>query len=301
VAARGGNPVKRIRRLLCPRPTGALAPFLAAGILIATCAVSFAGWKATVRQDPPPATETAVEKGLPPTYAKWVEGPVSYIITPREKTALLSLPTNEERDKFIEQFWERRNPNTNYSTNPFKEEFYRRVAYADKHFAYSGIPGWKTDKGHVYICWGPPDEINSYSRGASRAIAMDLWTYSYIPGIGVRARVTFLDRAGNGDYRIASSSPSPGQNLVVRPIVSSVNFESSITVPSLGTMKHIMIRRLAQVEVNVGLGYDRNKAAEAKEIILQAYLQRGISVHVDEKVSEISPGHIALTFIISHR
>jgi GWxTD domain-containing protein len=216
VPAIGGNPVKRIRRLLYPKPSGALAPFLAAGILIATAVVSLAGWKASLRQDQPPATESAAEKTLPPAYAHWLEGPISYLITPQEKHAFLRLATDEERDEFIKQFWKRRNPTPGSPKNVFKEEFYRRIAYADQHFPYSRVSGWKTDMGHVWIAWGPPDEIEDHSKGTHRPYAVNDWYYGYIPGVGGNVHITFVDRTGNGDYRVSSNGPLPGLNWVGR-------------------------------------------------------------------------------------
>jgi GWxTD domain-containing protein len=227
VAAIGGNPVKRIRRLLCPKPSGALAPFLAACILIATAAVSLAAWRASVGQDQQSATESAAEKMLPPAYARWVKGPISYLITPQEKDVFLRLVTNEERDEFVKQFWERRNPNPGSPKNVFKGEFYRRIAYADQHFAYSGVPGWKTDMGHVYIAWGPPNEMENHPKG--RPHPVDDWYYNHIPRVsdnvsGGRAKVTlvgvkviFIDRTGNGDFQFASSIPPAGLDISVGP------------------------------------------------------------------------------------
>ncbi|HXY00689.1 MAG TPA: GWxTD domain-containing protein, partial [Candidatus Limnocylindrales bacterium] len=99
-------------------------------------------------------------------YGDWLREDVPYIISDEEKAAFLRLETNEERDQFIEDFWRRRNPDPESLENTFKEEHYRRIAYANEHFA-SGIPGWKTDRGHVYILWGPPDEIESHPTGGT--------------------------------------------------------------------------------------------------------------------------------------
>ena len=87
-------------------------------------------------------------------YKKWLNEDVLYIISAEERSAFLHLQTNEEREQFIEQFWQRRNPDPDSAENSFKEEHYRRIAYANEHYA-SGIPGWKTDRGRIYIMWGP--------------------------------------------------------------------------------------------------------------------------------------------------
>ena len=99
------------------------------------------------------------------TYKKWLNQDVVYIITPEEKAAFKQLSNDEERDQFIEQFWLRRDPTPDTPENEYKEEHYRRIAYANEHFA-AGIPGWKTDRGRIYIIWGPagPDRIASHRR-----------------------------------------------------------------------------------------------------------------------------------------
>src|SRR2546423_6538570 len=93
-------------------------------------------------------------KELDSAYRQWLTEDVTYIISPDERNAFLQLDTNEEREQFIEQFWLRRSSNPDLPENDFKEEHYRRIAYANEHFA-SGIPGWKTDRGRMYIMWGP--------------------------------------------------------------------------------------------------------------------------------------------------
>ena len=105
-------------------------------------------------------------KELDSQYKKWLNEDVVYIITPEERSAFVHLQTNEEREQFIEQFWQRRNPDPDSAENTFKEEHYRRIAYANEHYA-SGIPGWKSDRGRIYIMWGPPDEVDSHPSGGS--------------------------------------------------------------------------------------------------------------------------------------
>jgi len=100
-------------------------------------------------------------KELDTPYKQWLNEDVIYIISPEERQSFLQLATNEEREQFIEQFWLRRSANPDLPDNDFKEEHYRRIAYANEHYA-SGIPGWKTDRGRMYIMWGPPDEIEAH-------------------------------------------------------------------------------------------------------------------------------------------
>jgi len=104
-------------------------------------------------------------KELDSAYRQWLTEDVTYIISPDERNAFLQLDTNEEREQFIEQFWLRRSSNPDLPENDFKEEHYRRIAYTNEHFA-SGIPGWKTDRGRMYIMCGPADEVESHLTGA---------------------------------------------------------------------------------------------------------------------------------------
>jgi GWxTD domain-containing protein len=152
-------------------------------------------------------------KELAEPYRKWLSEDVAYIITPEERDAFLHLQTNEEREQFIEQFWERRNPDPNSPENTYKEEIYRRIAYANEHFA-SGIPGWRTDRGRMYIMWGPPDEIDTHPSGGSyqrppsegggetSTYPFEDWTYRYLPGIGENITLEFVDPTMTGEYHL---------------------------------------------------------------------------------------------------
>jgi GWxTD domain-containing protein len=142
------------------------------------------------------------EHGLSPEYSKWLNEDVGYIIDDVERTAFLRLTTDQERDKFVVQFWERRNP-TPGAANKVKEEHYRRLAYANQHFA-AGVPGWRTDRGHIYIVYGPPDEKESHPRGNG---SVEIWLYHHVEGIGNNATITFVDSTGRGDFRLAPGAP----------------------------------------------------------------------------------------------
>jgi len=152
---------------------------------------------------------------LGPAYGSWLRDEVPDIMTEEEKRVFLDLSTNEEREQFIEHFWNRRNPDPESPTNAFKEEHYRRLAYADEHFA-SGIPGRRTDRGRIYIIWGPPDEIEShptggtYNRpleqggGSTTTYPWELWRYRYLQGIGENIEIEFVDPTGSGEYHITA-------------------------------------------------------------------------------------------------
>ena len=110
--------------------------------------------------------QKAIQRELESPYKKWLNEEVPYIITGEERASFKKLTTDDEREQFIESFWERRNPNPGSPENEFKEEYYRRIAYANEHYA-SGIQGWRTDRGRIYIMYGPADEVDSHPSGGS--------------------------------------------------------------------------------------------------------------------------------------
>jgi len=157
--------------------------------------------------------EKAIQKEMESPYKKWLDEEVPYIITSTERAAFKKLTTDDERESFIENFWERRNPNPGSPENEFKEEYYRRIAYANEHFA-SGIPGWKTDRGRIYITWGPADEIDSHPSGGTyerppeegggetSTFPFEDWRYRYLPGIGTNIMLEFVDPSMSGEYHL---------------------------------------------------------------------------------------------------
>ncbi len=166
-------------------------------------------------------------KELAPAYKKWLNEDVVYIITPEERKAFLELSTNEEREQFIEQFWLSRDPTPDTPENEFKEEHYRRIAYANEHFS-SGIPGWKTDRGRIYIIWGPPDEIEAhpsggtYDRpadeggGTTSTYPFEDWRYRYLEGLGENVELEFVDPSESGEYHL-TMDPSEKDALLDVP------------------------------------------------------------------------------------
>jgi GWxTD domain-containing protein len=214
IAATGGNLVKRIHRLLYPaRSSGAWAPFLVVAIFVTTGAVSLAAWQAKPAQNSSLPVQMQADEGPNSRYSKWLNEDVAYIINDTERAAFLRLKTDEERDKFVEQFWLRRDPTPGTSRNKFKEEHYRRIAYANAHFA-SAIPGWKTDRGHMYIVYGPPDEMEDHPLGNGKPYAIEVWLYHHIDGIGDNLTVTFIRSTGDNDFRLApGNSPAKVKKL----------------------------------------------------------------------------------------
>jgi GWxTD domain-containing protein len=149
-------------------------------------------------------------------YKKWLDEDVTYIISDEERKVFKDLKNDEEREAFIEQFWARRNPDPRSSNNSFKEEHYRRIAYSNQMFA-SGIPGWKTDRGRIYVMYGKPDEIEShptggaYNRpfneggGTTTTYPFEKWWYRHIDNVGDDIEIEFVDQSMTGEYRMAMS------------------------------------------------------------------------------------------------
>jgi GWxTD domain-containing protein len=173
--------------------------------------------------------DNQLKKELDSPYKKWLDEDVVYIISPEERHAFLHLATNEEREQFIEAFWQRRNPDPDSPENTFKEEHYRRIAYANEHFA-SGIPGWKTDRGKIYIMWGPPDEIDSHPTGgtwdrpadqgggSTTTYPWETWRYRHLDGegLGENVELEFVDPTSTGEYHI-TMDPSEKDALLRTP------------------------------------------------------------------------------------
>ncbi len=199
VAATGGSLVKRIRRLLRPKhPNAGWTPLVAAAVLTVTAVVAFAAW-----QSKPPQPQA--KSGAESPYVKWLNEDVAYIVTKEERAAFEKLATDAEREKFIEQFWLRRDPTPGTPANEFKEEHYRRIAYANRRFA-AGVPGWRTDRGRIYIIYGPPDQIESHPQGPQRPEATEIWLYRHVADVGDNVSMTFVDREGKGEFRLTPRS-----------------------------------------------------------------------------------------------
>ena len=169
----------------------------------------------------PPAADPAknprkVKKEPHEAHKRWVDEDVGPIITKEEREAYERLQTAEERENFIDLFWRRRDPNPDTEANEYREEYYERIAYANEHYT-SGIPGWKTDRGRMYIKWGKPDSIESrpsggsYDRpayhggGSTTTYPFEVWFYRHLDGVGNGIEIEFVDRTGTGEYKIARS------------------------------------------------------------------------------------------------
>jgi GWxTD domain-containing protein len=183
-------------------------------------------------------SDNQLKKELESPYKKWLDEDVIYIISPEERHAFLHLATNEEREQFIEAFWQRRNPDPDSPENTFKEEHYRRIAYANEHYA-SGIPGWKTDRGKIYIMWGPADEVDSHPTGGNWDRPMDqgggstttypweAWRYRHLDGegLGENVELEFVDPTSTGEYHL-TMDPSEKDALLRVPGAGLTQAES---------------------------------------------------------------------------
>ncbi len=171
--------------------------------------------------------EEKLRRELETPYRKWLNEDVTYIITDEERAAFKRLSTDEERQEFIEQFWLRRDPTPDSAENEYKEEHYRRIAYANERYA-SGIPGWKSDRGRIYITFGPADENESHPSGGSyerpieegggttSTYPFEKWRYRYIEGIGTDVIIEFVDPTMTGEYRM-TMDPSEKDALLYVP------------------------------------------------------------------------------------
>jgi GWxTD domain-containing protein len=181
--------------------------------------------KTTAAQDPTEKPRN-VKVELKQAYKRWLDNDVSYIITKDEKRAFMALTTDEERENFIENFWRRRDPDPDTEENEYREEYYERIAYANEKFA-SGIPGWKTDRGRIYIQWGKPDSVESHPSGGSyerpyhegggstTTYPFEVWFYRHLDGVGDGIEIEFVDPTGTGEYRIARNANEKDALLMV--------------------------------------------------------------------------------------
>jgi GWxTD domain-containing protein len=167
-----------------------------------------------------------VKPELKEAYKRWLNTDVAYIITKEEKRAFQALQTDEERENFIENFWRRRDPNPDTEENEYREEYYERIAYANQHYT-SGIPGWKTDRGRIYIAWGKPDSVESHPSGGSydrpsyegggstTTYPFEIWFYRHLDNVGDGVEIEFVDPTGTGEYRIARNANEKDALLMV--------------------------------------------------------------------------------------
>ena len=183
-------------------------------------------------QEPRPRTDNKDDKQLykelASPYKKWLDEDVVFIISGDERRGFLQLQTNEEREQYIEAFWQRRNPDQDSFENSFKEEHYRRIAYANERFG-SGMQGWRTDRGRMYIMWGPPTSKEEHVQGDvyqrplyegggdTKTWAWESWNYNYVEGLGSDITLEFVDTTGTNEFHL-SWDPSEKDAFLNTPI-----------------------------------------------------------------------------------
>jgi GWxTD domain-containing protein len=240
--------------------------------------------------------EDKLRKELETPYRKWLNEDVTYIITDEERKAWKRLSTDDERENFIESFWLRRDPTPDTEENEYKEEHYRRIAYANERFA-SGIPGWKTDRGRIYIVYGPPDEIEDHSSGGSYDRPIEEgggttstfpfvdWTYRYIEGVGSNIKIEFVDPSMSGEFRM-TMDPSekdaltyvPGAGLTLSEMMGTADKSQRFTRTdgtTLGTGTNPLPASMNEFE-RLGQFANLQKAPQVKFKDLQAVVSSSI-------------------------
>src|SRR3569833_1223562 len=241
--------------------------------------------------------DKALQKELLTPYKNWMDNDVVYIISDEEKKAFKNLTTDEEREQFVEQFWLRRDPTPDTVENEFKEEHYRRIAYANEHYA-SGIPGWKTDRGRIYITFGPPDEIEShpsggtYERppeeggGTTSTFPFEQWRYRYIEDIGNDIIIEFVDPTMSGEYRM-TMDPSEKDALLYVPNAGLTLMEQ------MGLSdKTDRFNRTDGTHLGVPFGGETQKMNEFNRLEQFAKLQRAPSIKFKDLEAAVS-SHIS--------
>src|SRR4026209_1385485 len=193
-------------------PKSALFPALALSLTVAAGSIAFA--QSQKQTQDPSEKPRNVKPELKKAYKDWLDKDVPYVITDEERKAFKKLASDDERERFIEEFWRRRDPDPDTDENEFKEEYYERIAYANENFA-SGIPGWKSDRGRIWIMYGKPDERETHPSGGSyerpsyegggntTTYPFEIWFYRYLAGVGSGVEIEFVDPTGSGEYRIA--------------------------------------------------------------------------------------------------
>ena len=246
--------------------------------------------KANDQGQDPSQRERNVKPELKKAYKDWLEKDVAYIITDEERKAFKKLATDDERERFIEEFWRRRDPDPDTDENEFREEYYERIAYANEHFA-SGIPGWKSDRGRIWIMYGKPDETEThpsggaYQRepqeggGSTTTYPFEKWFYRYLPGVGSGVEIEFVDPTGSGEYRIARN---PDEK------------DALLTIPGAGlTLAEEMgLSNKADRVANMGgtgmVGYLREQDSPFSRLQLLADLSRPPQIKFNDLASAVN-------------
>ena len=201
-------------------------------VFVLSCVLTVTGQK----NQPTKAQQQAKQKEEGGNYLrKWNQEEVPYIINSEEEDAFKKLKTDEEREQFIESFWLRRDPSPETFDNEYRDEYYRRIVQANEKFT-SGIPGWKTDRGRIYIMHGPADEVETHAMGGAyirdidegggrtNTFPFERWRYRNIEGMGNNIILEFVDSSMSGEYRL-EFDPSAKDALLHVPGVGLTEYE----------------------------------------------------------------------------
>jgi GWxTD domain-containing protein len=247
----------------------------------------------TKNQDPMDKARN-VKPELRKAYKDWLEKDVTYVITDEERKAFKKLATDDERERFIEEFWRRRDPDPDTDENEFKEEYYERIAYANEHFA-SGIPGWKSDRGRIWIMYGKPDERETHPMGGNydrpsyegggntSTYPFEIWFYRYLAGVGSGVEIEFVDPTGSGEYRIARN---PDEK------------DALLNVPGAGLTLSEQLGLSSKADRITGAGgvgnqgYQREQDSPFSRLQLLADLSRPPQVKFNDLASAVNTGVI---------
>lgn len=235
-----------------------------------------------------------VKPELKKAYKDWLEKDVTYIITDEERKAFKKLATDDEREKFIEEFWRRRDPDPDTDENEYKEEYYERIAYANEHFA-SGIPGWKSDRGRIWIMYGKPDERETHPSGGpydrpsyegggmTTTYPFESWFYRYLPGVGSGIEIEFVDPTGSGEYRIARNPSEKDAMLNIPGAGLTLSEELGLS------SKADRVTAMGQYGMN---NYQREQDSPFSRLQLLADLSRAPQVKFNDLASAVNTGVI---------
>jgi len=235
-----------------------------------------------------------VKPELKKAYKDWLEKDVTYIITPEEQKAFKKLATDDEREKFIEEFWRRRDPDPDTDENEFKGEYYERIAYANEHFA-SGIPGWRSDRGRIWIMYGKPDERETHPSGGpydrpsyegggmTTTYPFENWFYRYLPGVGSGIEIEFVDPTGSGEYRIARNPSEKDAMLNIPGAGLTLSEELGLST------KADRVTSMGQFGMN---NYQRAQDSPFARLQLLADLSRAPQIKFNDLASAVNTGVI---------
>ena len=235
-----------------------------------------------------------VKPELKKAYKDWLEKDVTYIITDEERKAFKKLATDDEREKFIEEFWRRRDPDPDTDENEFKEEYYERIAYANEHFA-SGIPGWRSDRGRIWIMYGKPDERETHPSGGpydrpsyegggmTTTYPFETWFYRYLPGVGSGIEIEFVDPTGSGEYRIARNPSEKDAMLNIPGAGLTLSEELGLS------SKADRVTAMGQYGMN---NYQRAQDSPFARLQLLADLSRAPQIKFNDLASAVNTGVI---------